>query len=606
MGAIIFVIRSGVEYMEIREKIEKLRQLMKENEMDAYIIPSSDSHLSEYVADHFKCREWISGFNGSAGTVVITTDKAGLWTDGRYYIQAEKQLENSGIQLFRAADLGVPSYTEWLKNTLGENSCIGFDGDVFAANSVKEMEILFKPQNISLKMDQDLIGRLWEDRPALPSTTIFTHDVKFAGKSRTQKLNEVRAEMKERGADNFLLTSLDDIAWLLNIRGNDVPNNPVTLANVLVTSNTCYLLIDASKVPQEVKQELEAEGIELKSYEGTDELLRGLKGKGSILLDPEVTNASFYKAINSNMTKIEGPNPTKMLKAVKNKTELANLRNCQITDGVAMVKFIKWLKSTVGNQAVTELSAGDKLEEFRRENKLCVDLSFDTIAGYKDHAAMMHFKATPENTYTLKDEGLLLVDSGGQYYNGTTDITRTIVLGQLTDEEKRDYTLVLKSHIALATAKFLYGTTGPTLDGLARQPIWKYGLDYKCGTGHGVGFFLNVHEGPQRLIQIPRNTVVLEEGMILTNEPGIYTEGKHGIRTENMMIVVKDEETEYGQFMKFETITYCPIDLTGVDQSLLTASELEWLNTYNNTVYTKLSPYLSSEEKEWLAQEIKG
>lgn len=589
--------------MEIKARIEKLRQLMKDNKMDAYIIPSSDPHLSEYVADRFKCRQWISGFSGSAGTVVITLEDAGLWTDGRYYIQAEKQLENSGIQLFRAADLGVLSYTEWLKNVLPEKSQIGFDGNVFSANSVYKMETEFRTKKISLKMDQDLIGMLWEDRPVLPSHEIFVHDVKFAGKSRIEKLDEIRAVMKTRGANYYLLTSLDDIAWLLNIRGADVPNNPVTIANVIVTLNTCYLLIEASKVPSMVKSELEAEGIELKGYQETAQILRELKDKDSIMLDPEMTNAYLNKAIDINAAKIECPNPTTMLKAVKNKTELKNLRSCEIDDGVAMVKFLMWLKSTVGKQSITELTAGEKLEELRRQNKRCVGLSFDTIAGYKDHAAMMHFKATPENTYALKNEGLLLVDSGGQYYNGTTDITRTIVLGKLTEEEKRDFTLVLKSHITLATAKFLYGTTGPILDGLARQPIWKYGLDYKCGTGHGVGFFLNVHEGPHRLSQIP-NRVMLEEGMIITNEPGIYTEGKHGIRTENMMIVVKGEETEYGQFMKFETITYCPIDLAGIDQALLTESERDWLYAYNERVYRKLSPYLNADEQAWLAQEI--
>ena len=589
--------------MEIKERIEKLRHLMKENKMDAYIIPSADSHLSEYVADHFKCRQWISGFTGSAGTTVITLEDAGLWTDGRYYIQAEKQLENSGIRLFRMADPGVPSYTDWLKTVLKEESCVGFDGNVFSAKSVNEMEKEFKAKSISLKIDQDLIGKLWEDRPTLPANEVFVHDIKFAGLSRVEKLNQVRAEMKAKGANHHLLTSLDDIAWLLNIRGADVPNNPVTIANVVVTLNTCYLCIEASKVPSAVKAELEAEGIKLERYYETAQLLQNLKDHDSIMFDPDMTNARLYNAINNDAVKIECPNPTTMLKAVKNKTELENLRSCQIDDGVAMVRFIKWLKNSVGKQNVTELSAGDKLEEFRRQNPACVGLSFDTIAGYKDHAAMMHFTAKPENTYTLKNEGLLLVDSGGQYYSGTTDITRTVVLGKLSEEEKRDYTLVLKSHIALATAKFLYGTTGSNIDILARQPIWKYGLDYKCGTGHGVGIFLNVHEGPQRMSQVP-NSVKLAEGMILTNEPGIYKEGKHGIRTENMMIVVKDEETEFGQFMRFETITYCPIDCAGVDQTMLTQSELEWLNTYNKTVYTKLSPYLNEEEKAWLAQEI--
>lgn len=591
--------------MEIKERVVKLRQLMEENNMEAYIVPSSDSHLSEYVADHFKCRQWITGFTGSAGTAVITLNDAGLWTDGRYFIQAEKQLQDSGIRLFRMGEPGVPTYTDWLKEVLKEKNVIGFDGNVFSANKVKEMEKDFKGKNISLKFEQDLIGKLWEDQPVMPASQIFVHDVKYAGKSRTEKINEVRAGMKEKGANIYLLTSLDDIAWLLNIRGADVSNNPVTIANVVLTLNKCYLFIEASKVPGDVKSELEADCIEIKGYKDTEEFLQEIKDNDSIMFDGNVINAHLYSAINKNASKIDCPNITTMLKAVKNKTELENLRCCQLHDGVAMVKFIKWLKDSIGKETITELSAGDKLEELRKQYELYFDLSFDTIAGYKDHAAMMHYSAKPETAYTLKEEGLLLVDSGAQYYNGTTDITRTIVLGKLTEEEKRDYTLVLKGNIALTTTRFLYGSTGSNVDILARQPIWKYGLDYKCGTGHGVGFFLNVHEGPQRFIQTV-NTVKLEEGMVITNEPGIYKEGKHGIRTENMLVVAKDEETEFGQFMKFETITYCPIDLAGIDKSLLTDSELEWLNTYNRDVYTKLSPYLNEEEKAWLQKEIQN
>jgi Xaa-Pro aminopeptidase len=589
--------------MNIRERVEKLRQLMKENKMDAYIVPSSDSHLSEYVAEYFKCRQWITGFTGSAGTAVITMEDAGLWTDGRYYIQAEKQLKDSGIRLFRAADQGVPTFTEWLKTALPENSTIGFDGSVFSAKKVKEMEKDYKKKHISLKIDQDLIGMLWMDRPTMPATPIFVHDVKYAGKSRQDKLKEVRSEMSSQGASVHLLASLDDIAWLLNIRGKDVPNNPITIANVAVAMDKCYLFIDETKVSDDTKAELEKDGIEIRSYEDTSKFLQDLKDNDSVLLDENVINASLYSAINLASEKIDCPNVTTKLKAVKNKTELENLKTCHIYDGVAMVKFIKWLKENVGKEAITEYSAGIKLEEFRRECEFFIEPSFDTIAGYKDHAAMMHYSAKPDITYSLDKVGMLLVDSGGQYYSGTTDITRTIVLGELTEEEKRDYTLVLKGHIALSTVKFLYGATGSNLDILARQPIWKYGIDYKCGTGHGVGFFLNVHEGPHR-ISTAVNNVKLEEGMVITNEPGIYTEGKHGIRTENMLVAVKDEETEYGQFMKFETITWCPIDLGGIDKSLLTESELEWLNDYNKTVYDKLSPYLNEEEKAWLQAEI--
>ena len=590
--------------MNIRDRVEKLRQLMKENQMDAYIIPSFDAHQSEYVAEHWKCRQWISGFTGSAGTVVITLEDAGLWTDGRYYIQAEEQLEGSGIRLFRMMDPGVPFYSEWLTDVLNEGGIVGFDGNVFSINMVKKMEKDLKAKRIALKMNQDLIGDLWEDRPEIPKGPMFTHDVKYAGKSRVEKLSEVREEMKNKGANYYILTSLDDIAWLLNIRGADVPNNPIVIANVIVAEHKCYLFIDSCKVPALVKLELEAEGIELKANHEIQTFLRNLSDGDAVILDTNKTNISLYNAINSNTKKIEIPNITTNLKAIKNEVEIKNLKWCEIKDGLAMVKFIKWLKNSVDKEEITEITAEERLEDFRRGQEGYVGPSFDTIAGYKEHAAMMHYKANKETQYTLKNEGLFLIDSGGQYYDGTTDITRTIVLGKLTDEQKRDFTLVLKGFIALSSVKYLYGATGSNLDVLARQPIWQYGLDYKCGTGHGVGFFLNVHEGPQS-IRNDNNNVILEKGMIITNEPGIYLEGKYGIRIENMMLVVEDEKTEFGQFMKFETITYCPIDLAGINKDMLTESEKQWLNNYHQEVYTKLAPYLNEEERVWLREETR-
>lgn len=590
--------------MNIRDRVEKLRQLMKENQMDAYIIPSFDAHQSEYVAEHWKGRQWISGFTGSAGTVVITLEDAGLWTDGRYYIQAEKQLESSGIRLFRMVDPGVPFYTEWLADVLKEGSTVGFDGNVFSINMVKKMEKDLKAKRIVLKMNQDLIGDLWEDRPEIPKGSIFIHDIKYAGKSRVEKLNEVREEMKNKGANYYILTSLDDIAWLLNIRGADVPNNPIVIANVIVAEHKCYLFIDSCKVPSLVKLELEAEGIELKENHQIQTFLENLSDGEAVILDTNKTNIRLYNAINSNTKRIESPNITTNLKAIKNEVEIKNLKWCEIKDGLAMVKLIKWLKNSVDKEEITEITAEERLEDFRRGQEGFVGPSFDTIAGYKEHAAMMHYKANKETQYTLKNEGLFLIDSGGQYYDGTTDITRTIVLGKLTDEQKRDFTLVLKGFIALSSVKYLYGATGSNLDVLARQPIWQYGLDYKCGTGHGVGFFLNVHEGPQSL-RNDNNNVVLEKGMIITNEPGIYLEGKYGIRIENMMLVVEDEKTEFGQFMKFEAITYCPIDLAGINKDMLTESEKQWLNNYHQEVYTKLAPYLNEEERVWLREETR-
>lgn len=601
----VILMKVGVYIMKVKDNIEKLRILMKENKMAAYIIPSFDAHQSEYVAEHWKCRQWISGFTGSAGTVVITLEDAGLWTDGRYYIQAEKQLEDSGIRLFRMVDPGVPSYTEWLKAVLKEGSTVGFDGSVFSVDMVKTMEKAFKTKGITLKMDHDLINELWEDRPEIPKGSIFVHDIKYAGKSRVEKLNVLREEMKNKDANYYLLTSLDDIAWLLNIRGSDVPNNPVVVASVIVAQDKCYLFVDSSKVPDDVKLELEAEDVMLKDYNEIQGFLKELTIRDSIIFDVNKTNAALYNAINIDTTKTEYPNITTKLKAIKNETEIANLKCCEINDGVAMMKFIKWLKTSVDKEQITEISAEEKLEGFRKKQELFVSPSFDTIAGYKDHAAMMHYKANKETQYTLKSEGVFLVDSGGQYYNGTTDITRTIVLGKLTDEEKTDFTLVLKGFIALSSAKFLHGATGSNLDILARQPIWQHGLDYKCGTGHGVGFFLNIHEGPQG-IRKETDNIKLEKGMVITNEPGIYKEGRHGIRTENMILVVEDEKTEFGQFMKFETITYCPIDLTGITKDMLTESEKHWLNNYHKDVYAKLAPYLDKEEREWLEEATIG
>lgn len=592
--------------MIITERIENLRQLMKAHDIAAYIIPSSDAHLSEYVSDHYKSREWISGFTGSAGTVVITLTDAGLWTDGRYYIQAENQINGTGIQLFRMMDPGVLSYPEWLNQILADGDCIGFDGHVFSVEMVRSLEKVLAKKRISYNMDHDLIGELWSKRPALPSSPVFIHELQYAGRSRVEKINDVRSEMKKLGANFFLLTSLDDIAWLLNIRGADVPNNPVTISNVIVTNSDCILFIDPAKVSVEVKSQLEKDNIRLLDYSETEDFLKRLSEDDTVLLDPEMTNAILDGAIfSSKASKIESENVTTKLKAIKNPIEIKNLKQCQESDGAAMVRFIKWLKTSLGKERITEISLAEKLEYFRKLNELYMEPSFDTIAGYKEHGAMMHYKATKETDYALESKGFLLVDSGGQYYNGTTDITRTIVLGQLTAEEKRDFTLVLKGHIALSMAKFLHGTTGQSIDILARQPLWRYGLDYKCGTGHGVGFCLNVHEGPQRISQTP-NTVVLEEGMNITNEPGIYREGQYGIRTENMMLVVSDDATNCGQFLKFETITYCPIDLEGIDRDLLTVEEIQWLNDYHKEVYERLSPYLNGEENAWLKQETKG
>ena len=585
--------------MDVKARIEKLRELMSGNGIDAYIVSNSDPHQSEYVAEHWKGRSFISGFTGSAGTVVITKDDGGLWTDGRYYIQAEKQLEGSGIRLFKAAEPNVPSYIEWLKDTLEAGSCVGFDGWVFSTNTANEMERSFNQKGLKLSKDLNLLNKIWEDRPLLSLNSAFNHELKFTGKSTLEKLTEVRAEMKKKNVDYYIISSLDDIAWLFNLRGNDVNNNPVVTAYALISMENAYLFIDRKKVDKAVEKTLEDNKVGIKDYESILLELENLDHNKRILLDPNRTNVRVYDAIPSNCIKVEETDITTNLKAIKNKVEIENLKECQIKDGVAMVKFLNWLHKSIGQENITEISATEKLEDFRKEQENFVQPSFNTIAAYKDNAAMMHYNAYENEECKLKPEGLFLLDSGGQYFDGTTDITRTIVLGPISKEEKEDFTLVLKGHIALSEAKFLYGATGSNLDILARQPLWEKGIDYKCGTGHGIGFFLNVHEGPHRISQA-QNSVRLEKGMVVTNEPGIYRQGKHGIRTENTLLVAEDELTEFGQFMKFEVISLCPIDLEGVDKDLLTEREVKWLNEYHKNVYTALSPFLNEEENSWL------
>lgn len=583
----------------INERIASLRSLMKERGIDAYIIPTYDPHQSEYVGDHWKTRVWISGFTGSAGTVVITMKEAGLWTDGRYFIQAANQIKDSEIKLFKMGLPGVPSYMEWLKENSTEGSSLGYDGKVFPVSDVKQIEDKLSSKNIKLVEDYDLVGEIWGDRPELPMDKIFIYDVKYTGKNPKEKINEVREKMKKVDASYYVLGSLDDIAWVYNIRGNDVECNPVVTSYGLISMDKAYLFVHKSKVPTEVEKYLNDNGIEVVEYDEVRKYAENIKENSRVFIDPSRINKWLYNGIPSSCKIVEGRNITTDLKAVKNSVEIGNLKNSYIKDGVALVKFLYWLDQNIGKIPMSEISVTEKLEDFRREQKDFVEPSFDTIAGYKEHAAMMHYSATKESDYSLEKEGMLLIDSGGQYLDGTTDITRTIVLGPISEEEKKDFTLTLKGHINLIKARFLYGATGSNLDVLSRFPLWQEGLDYKCGTGHGVGYFLNVHEGPHRISPAP-NTVRLEEGMVVTIEPGVYKEGKHGIRIENDVVVKKDIETDSGQFMKFETISYCPIDLEGVDVELLNESERQWLNNYHEEVYKKLSPYLEEEEKEWL------
>lgn len=584
--------------------LNNLREVMKKENVDYYIIPSGDSHQSEYVPEYYKGRAYVSGFTGSAGTLLVGLEESYLWTDGRYFIQAEKELNGSGIKLMKMNIPGYPSLLEWIRNNVKEGKTLAFDGSTISVNEYKNYKELAKKNGFNIKMDKDFLNEIWSDRPELSKEKIFIHDTKYCGKFTSEKLEEVRAEMTTLEGENYVVTSLDDIAWLFNIRGNDIAYNPVALAYALISDKEAVLYINEEKVTNDDKRTLEAQGVTLKSYNDIYEDIKNVTG--SIIIDGAKVNGKLYSLISEDVKIIENLNITTSLKAVKNEVEIKNMEVSQVRDGVAMVKFIKWLKENVGKINVTEISASDKLEEIRAKGENFKGLSFNTIAGYKDHAAMMHYSATEESQYELDSEGMLLIDSGAQYLDGTTDITRTFILGPITEEEKRDFTLVLKSHIALATTIFLKGTNGCNLDAIARRPLWRYGMDYKCGTGHGVGFFLNVHEGPQGIRPFG-NTIALEPGMILTNEPGVYKENKHGIRTENTLLVTKAfKNDEMGEFYKFDTISYCPIDLEGIDVSLLDEEEREWLNNYHRTVYEKLSPYLNEEEKKFLEKETRS
>ncbi len=591
--------------MKINDRIKGLRDLMRDKEIAAYIIPTYDPHQSEYLADHYKTRVWISGFTGSAGIVVITEKNAILWTDGRYFIQAEAELEGSEIKLYKMGIPGFPTYIEWLKDNLNEGDSLGFDGKIFPQSDVRKLEESFENKDIKIVDQYDLIGELWKDRPEIPKSEAFIHHVKYTGKTAEEKIDDIRKEMKKKDLDYFLLGSLDDIAWLYNIRGRDVANNPVVISYALISKDEAWLFVDEEKISSHVKSYLMENGIQIEGYDKVIDYVKGIELESRIFVDPSRINRWLYKGIPEECEIVEGTNITTEIKAIKNSREIENQKNAYIKDGVALVKFLYWLDKNVGNAKITEVSASEKLEEFRQEQEGFIEPSFDTIAAYKENAAMMHYSADENSNYELKREKMFLVDSGGQYYDGTTDITRTIVLGDITEEEKRDYTLTLKGHINLINARFLYGATGTHLDTLARYPLWQEGIDYKCGTGHGIGFLLNVHEGPHRISPV-LNDVKLEKGMVVTIEPGVYKAGKHGIRIENVAVVVEDIKTESGQFMKFETISYCPIDLAGVDIGLLTEDERSWLNDYHEEVYDKLAPYLNDEEKKWLKEETRS
>ena len=584
----------------INERVGRLRSWMKENGFTAFVFPSSDPHNSEYVADHWKSREWISGFSGSAGTAVVTLEHAALWTDSRYFIAAEKELNGTGFQLMKLRVEGTPSVSEWLASELStyEKAVVGLDGNVnsFAEVAAMEQELATKG-NITVRTDADPMAELWTDRPVIPDNMVSLHPLEYSGESTSSKVSRVRKHLLDCGADGLLVTALDEIAWVLNLRGSDVHCNPVFVSYLLISPENITLYINNVKLPDDVKAYLMLEHIDVQAYESVVEGLRLYAGK-SLLVDMSSTNYSLATAVPFEKV-CSGVSPIASMKAVKNKVEQDGFRAAMLRDGVAVVKFLAWLKSAVEAGGQTEISLDDRLTALRAEQPKFKGISFDTIVGYEAHGAVVHYEATPETDIPVQPHGLVLIDSGAQYLDGTTDITRTIALGELSEEQRRVYTLVLKGHIQLDRCRFPAGACGSQIDALARAPMWREGYNYMHGTGHGVGSYLNVHEGPHQ-IRMEWRPAPLQAGMTVTNEPGIYLEGKFGVRIENTLLIVPAESTAFGDFLKFETLTLAPIDTAPIVLEMLSTEEREWLNNYHRRVYESLSPYLEGNEKEWL------
>jgi Xaa-Pro aminopeptidase len=592
--------------MTTKEKLAELRSLMHEKGFSAYIIPSADPHQSEYCPEHWKTLSWFSGFTGSAGTIVVTHDFAGLWTDSRYFIQAEDQLKETGIELVKLKIPHTPEYLDWLAENLPHGSMIGINGEVFPQSLVNQMKKKFTGKTIAINCSRDLPGQIWRDRPAVSQNQVYEHDLKYAGKTRLEKIAMVRQEMEESGNDYQLLTSLDDIAWLFNLRGSDVDFNPVFVAYSLIGKQKVVLFIDQAKLSAELKETLLSEGIIIEPYDVLTEYLTRLEVDDNIRYSSSKTAHHIFMSIPAHCIKTDDLSIPTILKACKDDSEVKQIRNALVKDGVAMVKFFMWLEENLERQQITELTIDEVLTRFRSQQPGFICNSFSTIAAYKDHGAIVHYSATPETAYTLKPEGILLLDSGAQYVDGTTDITRTITLGKPTDDQIINYTLVLKGLIKLSMAFFPEGTKGFHLDALARFPLWQHGKNYGHGTGHGIGYFLNVHEGPQGISPNPAVSFPLKKGMLQSNEPGFYNPGKYGIRLENLILVVPHIETEYGTFLQFETLTLFPFDKKLIDLDSLTDEEKGWLNRYHNKVFQNLSPKLSKEENQWLLEKTKA
>ena len=601
----------------VRDRLDALRKLMKERGMDAYMIPTADFHESEYVGEHFKCREYMTGFTGSAGTALVTMDEACLWVDGRYYVQAAAQLKDSTVTMMKMGQEGVPSLGAYLEDKMPEGGCLGFDGRVVNAAEGLALEEMLRERGARISYGEDLAGMIWQERPELSAEPAWVLDERYAGKSALEKIADVREAMEKAHASVHVLTSLDDIAWLLNIRGNDILYNPVVLSYALVTMDQLYLFVNSSVLVGKaypyledaedisVREYLERMGVTVMPYDGVYDMVEELKGE-KVLLEKCRVNYAVYRLINGANKVIDRMNPTASMKAVKNDVEIENEKRAHIKDGVAMTKFIYWLKKNTGRIPMDEISVSDYLGKLRMDQEGCIGLSFATISAYGAHGAMCHYSATPESNISLEPRGLYLIDSGGQYYEGTTDITRTIAMGPVTDEEKEHFTLVLMSMLRLGDVKFLHGCRGLSLDYAAREPLWRRGLNYEHGTGHGVSYLSSVHERPNgiRFKMVPerQDNAVMEAGMITSDEPGVYIEGSHGIRTENLVLCVEDEKNEYGQFLRFEYLTYVPIDLEVIDREIMTERDVELLNRYHEQVYEKISPYLDEDERVWLAE----
>ena len=595
-----------MENLVICERLRRLRSVMEQKGIDFYMMPTADFHNSEYVNAYFKVREFFCNFTGSNGTLIVWKDGAGLWTDGRYFIQAENELAGTGVTLFRMLEEGVPTIEEFLEAQMKEGQTLGFDGRVVTVSDGRKYEKVVEAKHGRLVYEEDLAEKIWTDRPAFPAGAVSTLTDEVAGVSVADKLANVRKQVSKDGGKGILISKLDDIMWLYNIRGCDVECNPVAMSYTYITEKEAVLFIQSKALNEEAYAHLQKNGIAVEEYDDIFSYLKKLPASEDwIIADERYSSYTLYKTLENVRRPVNAKNPTELLKAVKNPVELANMEKVYLLDSVAVTRFIYWLKTHVGKERITEVTAADYLEGLRRQIPGFLDLSFPTIAGYKANAAMMHYEATEDNYAELSPEGMLLVDSGGQYVGGTTDVTRTIVLGPISEKIKKHYTLVAAGMLQLTHAKWLYGCTGRNLDILAREPLWEIGLDYKCGTGHGVGYILNVHEGPQGIrwrFNPGMTEAVIEAGMDVTNEPGVYVEGSHGIRIENVMVARNGEKNEYGQFMYFDTLTWAPIDLEAIDPEYLSPKQKEYLNAYHKTVYEKVSPYLPEEERAWLKE----